>query len=55
MSAMRAYGLGLLPYFSLASGLLTGKYKRNAPLPADDRLTKTQRLTATSRPELGGR
>ena len=27
------HGLGLLPYFPLASGLLTGKYRRNAPLP----------------------
>ncbi len=44
MPAMRAYGLGLLPYFPLASGLLTGKYRRNATMPADARLTKTQRL-----------
>ena len=44
MPAMRAYGLGLLPYFPLASGLLTGKYKRNTPMPVDARLTKTQRL-----------
>ena len=44
MPAMRKYGLGLLPYFPLASGLLTGKYNRNAPMPADARLTKTQRL-----------
>ncbi|GAC1483520.1 MAG: aldo/keto reductase [Acetobacteraceae bacterium] len=44
MPAMRAYGLGLLPYFPLASGLLTGKYQRNAPMPEDARLTKTQRL-----------
>ncbi len=35
---MQAYGLGLLPYYPLASGLLTGKYRRNAPLPADARL-----------------
>ncbi|HWL03903.1 MAG TPA: aldo/keto reductase [Xanthobacteraceae bacterium] len=28
MPAMQEYGLGLLPYFPLASGLLTGKYKR---------------------------
>jgi aryl-alcohol dehydrogenase-like predicted oxidoreductase len=35
---MRAYGVGLLPYYPLASGLLTGKYRRNAPLPADARL-----------------
>jgi aryl-alcohol dehydrogenase-like predicted oxidoreductase len=42
--AMQAYGLGLLPYFPLASGLLTGKYKRNTALPAASRLTTTQRL-----------
>lgn len=40
----QSYGLGLLPYFPLASGLLTGKYRRNATMPADARLTKTQRL-----------
>ncbi|MDE2199082.1 MAG: aldo/keto reductase [Rhodospirillales bacterium] len=44
MPAMRAHGLGLLPYFPLASGLLTGKYRRNAPLPENARLTKTERL-----------
>jgi aryl-alcohol dehydrogenase-like predicted oxidoreductase len=44
MPAMREYGLGLLPYFPLASGLLTGKYKRNTPMPEDARLTKTARL-----------
>jgi aryl-alcohol dehydrogenase-like predicted oxidoreductase len=27
---MERYGLGLLPYFPLASGLLTGKHKRGA-------------------------
>ena len=42
--AMQAYGLGLLPYFPLASGLLTGKYKRNAKLNTSTRLTTTQRL-----------
>ena len=35
---MQSYGIGLLPYYPLASGLLTGKYRRNAPLPADARL-----------------
>ena len=30
--AMQAYGLGLLPYFPLASGLLSGKYKRGQPI-----------------------
>ncbi|MBI4479098.1 MAG: aldo/keto reductase [Acidobacteria bacterium] len=38
--AMRAYGLSLLPYFPLASGLLTGKYKRDR-MPAGARLTAT--------------
>jgi aryl-alcohol dehydrogenase-like predicted oxidoreductase len=42
--AMRQYGMGLLPFFPLASGLLTGKYKRNAPLPGDARLANTPRL-----------
>jgi aryl-alcohol dehydrogenase-like predicted oxidoreductase len=37
--ALKAYGLGLLPYFPLASGLLTGKYRRNAPMPEGARLT----------------
>lgn len=41
---MERYGLGLLPYFPLASGLLTGKYQRNAALPAGARLTETKRL-----------
>lgn len=44
LPAMQAYDIGLLPYFPLASGLLTGKYKRNAPLPEGARLTNTQRL-----------
>jgi aryl-alcohol dehydrogenase-like predicted oxidoreductase len=40
----REYGLGILPYFPLASGLLTGKYRRNAAMPEGARLTNTQRL-----------
>jgi aryl-alcohol dehydrogenase-like predicted oxidoreductase len=36
---IKAQGLGLLPYFPLASGLLTGKYVRGAPLPAGARLS----------------
>jgi aryl-alcohol dehydrogenase-like predicted oxidoreductase len=38
---MRKYGLGLLPYFPLASGLLSGKYKQGAPLPAGSRLANS--------------
>ncbi|MBV9734594.1 MAG: aldo/keto reductase [Acidisphaera sp.] len=44
LPAVQAYGLGLLPYFPLASGLLTGKYRRDAAMPEGARLTKTQRL-----------
>jgi aryl-alcohol dehydrogenase-like predicted oxidoreductase len=35
--AMQKFGLGMLPYFPLASGLLTGKYARNEPVPEDTR------------------
>ncbi len=45
LPAIQQYDLGLLPYFPLASGLLTGKYKRNTQLPASSRLTTTQRLS----------
>jgi aryl-alcohol dehydrogenase-like predicted oxidoreductase len=38
--AVREYGLGLLPYRPLASGLLTGKYRRDQPLPVEGRLSK---------------
>ena len=38
--AMRQYGVGLLPFYPLASGFLTGKYKRGAPMPEGARLTK---------------
>jgi len=44
MPAARAAGMGMLPYFPLASGLLTGKYRRNAPMPPGARLANTQRL-----------
>jgi aryl-alcohol dehydrogenase-like predicted oxidoreductase len=44
LPAARKLGFGLLPYFPLASGLLTGKYRRNTPLPAGTRLASTQRL-----------
>jgi aryl-alcohol dehydrogenase-like predicted oxidoreductase len=44
MPAMAAHGMGLLPYFPLASGLLTGKYRRNAPMPQAARLSLVKRL-----------
>lgn len=36
--ACRRFGLGVLPYFPLASGLLTGKYRRGEPAPEGTRL-----------------
>jgi aryl-alcohol dehydrogenase-like predicted oxidoreductase len=36
--ACQRFGLGLLPYFPLASGLLTGKYRRGAGAPAGTRM-----------------
>jgi aryl-alcohol dehydrogenase-like predicted oxidoreductase len=43
LPAAKARGLGLLPYFPLASGLLTGKYKRGAAPPPCSRLAKIPR------------
>jgi aryl-alcohol dehydrogenase-like predicted oxidoreductase len=36
--ASQRHGLGLLPYFPLARGLLTGKYRRGEDAPPDSRL-----------------
>ena len=36
--ALEHYRMGLLPYFPLANGLLTGKYRRGAPAPEGTRL-----------------
>lgn len=38
--ACRAFGLGVLVWSPLASGFLSGKYKRNQPLPEGTRLTE---------------
>jgi aryl-alcohol dehydrogenase-like predicted oxidoreductase len=44
LPAAREYRLGLLPFFPLASGLLTGKYKRGAAAPDDTRFAKAPAL-----------
>ncbi|MCC7366648.1 MAG: aldo/keto reductase [Dehalococcoidia bacterium] len=36
--ACEKFGVGILPYFPLASGLLTGKYRRDEPMPEGTRL-----------------
>jgi aryl-alcohol dehydrogenase-like predicted oxidoreductase len=42
--ALRHYGLGLIPYFPLACGLLTGKYRRGSAMPEGSRLAAWQRF-----------
>jgi aryl-alcohol dehydrogenase-like predicted oxidoreductase len=37
-AAIIAYGVGLLPYYPLAAGLLSGKYRRGAAPAPEDRL-----------------
>src|SRR3954454_8419536 len=44
LPAAQEYRLGLLPFFPLASGLLTGKYKRGAAPPDDTRFGKAPAL-----------
>jgi aryl-alcohol dehydrogenase-like predicted oxidoreductase len=42
--ACARYGIGLIPYYPLAAGVLTGKYSRDARPPADTRLGKVPEL-----------
>ncbi len=41
LPACENYGLGILPYFPLAHGLLTGKYRRGQDVPEGTRLALT--------------
>ena len=50
--ACNAYGLGVLPYFPLASGLLTGKYQRGQAAPAGTRLSAARFAGGAQREEL---
>jgi aryl-alcohol dehydrogenase-like predicted oxidoreductase len=42
--ACAAYGMGILPYFPLASGFLTGKYRPGQPPPEGTRLASAGRM-----------
>jgi aryl-alcohol dehydrogenase-like predicted oxidoreductase len=42
----RKYGLGLVPFFPLESGILTGKYRSGAPKPEGTRLVTSPGLAA---------
>ena len=44
LPAIERYGMSELPYFPLASGLLTGKYKQAAAAPEGTRLAQKQAL-----------
>ncbi|MCW2496252.1 aldo/keto reductase [Jatrophihabitans sp.] len=44
--ALEHYGIGLLPFFPLASGLLTGKYRRGEAPPAGSRIAAWGRESA---------
>src|SRR5579859_3207462 len=41
--AARHFGVGVLPFFPLANGLLTGKIRRGQPIPAGSRLAEPRR------------
>ena len=44
LGSCERFALGMLPYFPLASGMLTGKYHRNEPPPQGTRLAQVGRL-----------
>ncbi|MGH8216117.1 MAG: aldo/keto reductase [Rhodanobacteraceae bacterium] len=44
LPALAAHGLSLVPYFPLASGLLTGKYRRDRDAPEDSRFAQWKQL-----------
>jgi 1-deoxyxylulose-5-phosphate synthase len=46
VAACRQFDVGLLPYFPLANGLLTGKYRAEEPPPPGTRLAGRDRLLA---------
>ena len=43
------YGIGVLPYYPLENGFLTGKYRRDAPAPEGTRLAANDRGVFTDR------
>jgi aryl-alcohol dehydrogenase-like predicted oxidoreductase len=43
--ALAAHGLGFVPYYPLAGGALTGKYRKDEPLPEGGRLSRGKRYS----------
>ena len=46
------FEMAFIPYYPLASGMLTGKYRRGMALPSDTRLTDGLMITAEARERL---
>jgi aryl-alcohol dehydrogenase-like predicted oxidoreductase len=46
LPACQRLGLGFVPYFPLASGLLTGKYRRDQPAPEGTRLASRDQIAS---------
>jgi aryl-alcohol dehydrogenase-like predicted oxidoreductase len=49
--AARAAGIGVIPYFPLASGLLSGKYRKGEPFPEGSRLSFSSYFAASATDE----
>lgn len=45
LPALRAHGVGFIPYYPLAGGALTGKYRKDAPRPKGARITEGKRYS----------
>jgi aryl-alcohol dehydrogenase-like predicted oxidoreductase len=45
LPALAAHGLGFVPYYPLAGGALTGKYRKDAPMPEGARITRGKRYS----------
>jgi aryl-alcohol dehydrogenase-like predicted oxidoreductase len=43
--ALAAHGVGFVPYYPLAGGALTGKYRKGAPMPEGARITSGKRYS----------
>jgi aryl-alcohol dehydrogenase-like predicted oxidoreductase len=49
--ACEAYEIGVIPYFPLASGLLTGKYREGEDFPPGSRFAQAEYFAQTATPE----
>jgi aryl-alcohol dehydrogenase-like predicted oxidoreductase len=45
LHALQTLDVGFVPYYPLASGALTGKYRKDAPMPEGARLTRGKRYS----------